>query len=123
MTNFFNRFINCTSPNATIGQVVDHIDHMVRVAGIDHVGIGADYDGVGNQLPIGLGDVSRYPYLVEELIIRGYSDADIIKIIGGNLLRAFKKAEDVAYMMRTEFTAEAIIDYNFTVIDPCRTGY
>jgi membrane dipeptidase len=74
---------------------VDHIDHIVRVAGIDHVGLGGDYDGV-TSVPVGLEDVSCYPRITDELLRRGYSEPDIHKILGGNALRAFRVAGQVA---------------------------
>ncbi|MCG9760616.1 MULTISPECIES: dipeptidase [Pseudoalteromonas] len=83
-------------PFATLDQVLDHIDHVVKLIGIDHVGIGSDYDGVGDSLPVGLKDVSTYPNLVQGLLDRGYSDADIKKILGGNTLRVWKQAEAYA---------------------------
>ncbi|PCK31586.1 dipeptidase [Pseudoalteromonas piscicida] len=83
-------------PFATLDQVLDHIDHVVKLIGIDHVGIGSDYDGVGDSLPVGLKDVSTYPNLVQGLLDRGYSDSDIKKILGGNTLRVWKQAEAYA---------------------------
>jgi membrane dipeptidase len=83
------------TPRATVFQVADHIDHIVKVAGIDHVGIGSDYDGI-DSTPIGLEDVSTYPVLVQVLLDRGYSEPDIQKILGQNLLRAFRRAGEVA---------------------------
>ncbi len=74
--------------------LVDHIDHIVKIAGIDHVGIGSDYDGV-TKLPAQLEDVSTYPYITQELLNRGYKPDDIRKILGGNLLRAMRQAEQV----------------------------
>lgn len=82
-------------PRATLAQVADHIDHVRRVAGIDHVGIGSDFDGI-DQGPEGLEDVSRFPSLVAELLRRGYSDTDVKKVIGLNLLRVLRTAEQVA---------------------------
>ncbi len=82
-------------PRGTVHTVVDHIDHIVKVAGIDHVGLGSDYDGC-SVLPEQLEDVSCYPYITQELLNRGYSKKDILKILGGNLLRTFRKAEDMA---------------------------
>jgi membrane dipeptidase len=81
-------------PKATVVDVADHIDHIAMVAGKDHVGIGADYCGV--ETPIGLKDVSTYPVLFAELIKRGWTDADLTKLAGANLVRAFAKAEEVA---------------------------
>ena len=83
-------------PFATLSDVLDHIDHVVEIAGLDHVGLGSDYDGVGNSLPTGLKDVSTYPTLVAGLLERGYSEEDIAKILGGNLLRAWRDVEAVA---------------------------
>jgi membrane dipeptidase len=82
-------------PRGTVGTVVDHIDHIVKVAGIDHVGIGSDFDGI-TAWPVGLEDVASYPRITEELLKRGYSESDIHKILGGNALRAFRKAGEVS---------------------------
>jgi membrane dipeptidase len=79
----------------TIKDVADHIDHIVKVAGIDHVGIGSDFDGI-TSVPIGLEDVSTYPRLTQELLDRGYNETDIHKILGGNILRAFRRSGEVA---------------------------
>jgi membrane dipeptidase len=83
-------------PFATIDDVIDHIDHIVALTSIDNVGIGSDYDGVGDSLPIGLKDVSTYPNLVAGLLRRGYSEDDIRKILGENLLRVWQEVEDHA---------------------------
>ena len=88
-------------PDATLSQVADHIDHLVATAGIDHVGIGSDFDGIGFT-PVGLEDVSTFPDLVAELVRRGHPDEDIRKILGGNLLRVLDRAEVVAAQMRQE---------------------
>ncbi|GAB5403727.1 MAG: dipeptidase [Aureliella sp.] len=79
----------------TIQDVADHIDHIVKVAGIDHVGIGSDYDGIGT-VPKQLEDVSSYPYLTQVLLDRGYSAKDIHKFMSGNILRVMRAAEKVA---------------------------
>jgi len=81
-------------PDGDVGTVVDHIDHIVRVAGIDHVGLGSDFDGV-SRLPKGLEDVSGYPNITRELVRRGYAETEIRKILGGNVLRALRGAERV----------------------------
>jgi membrane dipeptidase len=86
-------------PAVTLAMVADHIAHVAKVAGVDHVGIGSDYDGVGKDLPAGLGDVSTYPALLAELMRRGWSDADVAKVAGGNVLRVMDKAEAVARSM------------------------
>ena len=83
-------------PFATVDDVIDHFDHVVELVGIDHVGIGSDYDGVGDSLPTGLKDVSAYPNLVAGLLRRGYSEEDIRKILGENLLRVWQTVEDYA---------------------------
>ncbi len=91
-------------PPTTVANVADHIDHIVKVAGIDHVGLGSDYDGVP-QVPEGLEDVSKYPNLTYELLRRGYSDADVRKILGENLLRVFAAAEAKAAGSRLGISA------------------
>jgi membrane dipeptidase len=83
-------------PYATLSQVLDHFDHVVRLTSVNNVGIGSDYDGVGDSLPIGLKDVSTYPNLVGGLLERGYSEEDVHKILGGNLLRVWREVERVA---------------------------
>ncbi|WP_419182653.1 dipeptidase [Pseudoalteromonas spongiae] len=83
-------------PFASLEQVLNHIDHVVKLIGIDYVGIGSDYDGVGDSLPIGLKDVASYPNLVQGLLDRGYSDQDIIKLLGGNTMRVWREAESYA---------------------------
>ena len=83
------------TPVATIAQVADHVDHIKRVAGIDHVGFGGDFDGI-TAVVKGLEDVSTYPALIRELLRRGYTDDDIKKIAGRNVLRVLRGAEDAA---------------------------
>jgi membrane dipeptidase len=83
-------------PFASLELVLDHIDHVRDLVGIDHIGIGSDYDGVGDSLPENLKDVSTYPNLVQGLLDRGYSDADIRKILSGNLLRVWREVEAYA---------------------------
>src|SRR5205823_45935 len=82
-------------PRATLSQVADHIDHIRDVAGVDHVGIGSDFDGITTVVQ-GLEDVSKFPALFAELAHRGWSDADLRKLAGENLLRVFSQAEAVA---------------------------
>jgi membrane dipeptidase len=79
-------------PRGTIHDVVDHIDHIVKVAGIDHVGLGSDFDGI-DAAPAQLDDVSKYPLLTQELLNRGYTKEQILKVLGGNLMRVFREAE------------------------------
>lgn len=78
-----------------LGDVADHIDHAVALAGVEHVGLGSDYDGV-DDVPVGLEDVSRYPALIEELLRRGYSEDELRGILGGNLMRVWRAAEAYA---------------------------
>jgi membrane dipeptidase len=82
-------------PTGSVHHVVDHIEHVIKVAGIDHVGIGSDFDGV-DTLPRQLEDASCYPYITQELLNRGYSKEDILKILGGNILRVLRQAEQTA---------------------------
>jgi membrane dipeptidase len=83
------------SPRATIDQVADHVEHAREVAGVDHVGIGSDFDGT-DQLPDGLADVSCFPALFAALLDRGWSEADCGRLAGGNLLRVLRAAETAA---------------------------
>ena len=79
-----------------VERVADHIDHVVKLAGVDHVGIGSDYDGVGDSLPVGLKDVSQDPNLIYVLLKRGYSPADIEKICSGNVFRVWNQVITIA---------------------------
>jgi membrane dipeptidase len=81
---------------AEMDDVVAHIGHVVELAGIDHVGLGSDFDGVGDSLPAGLKDVSGYPNLIVALLEEGYSEEDVTKILGENLLRVWSEVERVA---------------------------
>jgi membrane dipeptidase len=87
-------------PYATLAETVDHFDHVIKLVGVDHVGIGSDFDGVGDSLPVGLKDVSEYPNLVAEFLRRGYSEKDIAKILGGNLIRVWGEVEAYAEKSR-----------------------
>lgn len=86
-------------PDATLAQVADHIEHIRAIAGIDHVGLGSDFDGI-DDTPVGLDGVNRYPALLEELMRRGWTDADIAKLAGGNVLRVMAEVEQVAVRLR-----------------------
>lgn len=106
MINFMSGFVVPTAELArdktargALATVADHIDHVVRIAGIDHVGLGADYDGV-TRLPVGLEDVSTYPALTQELLRRGYDRTAIHKILGENVLRVLSATERVAAGLR-----------------------
>lgn len=92
-------------PRATVAQVADHVDHIRKAAGVDHIGFGGDFDGITSVVK-GLEDVSTYPALVAELVRRGYSDADVKKITSGNILRVMRGAEAVA--TRLQGTAPSI---------------
>ncbi len=92
---------NQPKPKATLQQVADHIEHVRNVSGVDHVGIGSDFYGSGD-MPEGLEDVSRFPYLFAELIERGWTDEDLKKLAGQNLLRALRGAETVAVRLQKE---------------------
>lgn len=88
-------------PRPPLSRLIDHIDHIAKVAGIDHVGLGSDFDGV-DSLPEGLDDCSKLPLITYELLKRGYSERDIRKILGENFLRVFARAEEVARQMQRE---------------------
>ena len=78
-------------PTGSVHTVVDHIEHIIKTAGIDHVGLGSDFDGI-NAVPKQLEDVSCYPNITQELLNRGYNREQILKILGGNFLRVFERA-------------------------------
>jgi membrane dipeptidase len=86
-------------PKATLAQVADHIQHIRDVAGIDHVGLGSDFDGI-TEVPVGLEDVSKFPDLIAELLRRGWTDLDVKKVAGLNILRVMRGAEQTARAMR-----------------------
>jgi membrane dipeptidase len=92
-------FTHPREPETPLALLIDHIDHVVEVAGIDHVGLGSDFDNVP-WAPEGLGDVSDYPNITTELLRRGYSDEDTHKILGGNVLRLLEEVEGVALSSR-----------------------
>jgi len=88
-------------PRATLAEVADHIEHARSVAGVDHIGIGSDFDGI-DEVVLGLEDVSKFPDLFAELIRRGWKDEELKKLAGGNVLRALKEAEKVAGQLKGE---------------------
>ena len=97
-------------PRATISEMADHVQHIRTVAGIDHVGIGGDFDGISETI-IGLEDVSTYPALLAELARRGWTDAELAKLTSGNVLRALKQAETVSTRLRrTKKPSQATIE-------------
>jgi membrane dipeptidase len=89
------------APRATLSEVADHIDHIRTVAGIDHIGLGGDFDGITQVIP-DLDDVSKYPNLTAELLRRGYSDGDIKKITGQNVLRVMREVEKISKRLQSE---------------------
>lgn len=115
MINFSPGFISCKpgkSPsdlpefdpeNSTLDHVVNHIQHIGELIGYDHVGLGTDYDGI-ESTPEGLDDVSKFPVLVAELLRQGISDEDVAKIVGRNILRVWKEADDVAAKLKETAT-------------------
>jgi len=88
-------------PKASLSEVADVIDHVRRVAGVDHVGLGGDFDGIAETV-VGLEDVSTYPALIAELARRGWSEVDLRKLTGGNILRVLRQAEQVSARLRRE---------------------
>lgn len=92
---------NPLSP-ATVKDVADHIDHVKNLVGIDYVGLGSDFNGTGGMLAVGLEDVSKYPNLVYELLLRDYTENEIAKVLGGNLLRVWKEVEQTAARLKNE---------------------
>ncbi|MFC1660578.1 dipeptidase, partial [Gemmatimonadota bacterium] len=111
MVTFVPSFINealrtyqgppADAPRATLSDVADHIEHVRKVAGVDHVGIGSDFDGISSE-PVGLKDVSTYPALFAELSRRGWTEGELRKLAGENLLRAWREAESVARRLQRE---------------------
>jgi membrane dipeptidase len=105
-------FAENEQPKSTLEQVADHIDHIRDQVGVDHIGIGGDYDGV-SSLPLGLEDVSTYPDLFAELIRRGYTEEELKKIAGLNMLRVLKEAEEVSAMLREEWEPSEVLITDF----------
>ncbi len=93
---YINQYMMDNDPFPSVTVVADHIDHVVSLVGINHVGLGSDFDGVGDSLPTGLKDVSMYPNLIAELLKRGYSKDDIEKICSGNVFRVWRAVEKFA---------------------------
>src|SRR5262245_54992803 len=112
MINFYAGFVNTeyakpgapaptkSADKATMDMLMQHFEHAIKVAGIDHVGIGSDFDGVDGLLPTGMEDVSKLPNITYELLKRGYSEADVKKVLGENLLRVMSEVEGVAKKMQ-----------------------
>jgi membrane dipeptidase len=114
MINFFNGFINTeyarpgmpppTKPadSASLEMLMQHFEHAIKLAGIDHVGIGSDFDGVDGKLPTGMEDISKLSSITYELLKRGYSENDVKKVLGENLLRVMAEAEGVARKLQAD---------------------
>jgi membrane dipeptidase len=99
------------APSADVGLIADHIEHVVKVAGHDHVGLGGDLDGIGyDEAPPGMNSVAGYPLLFAELIRRGWSDSDLAKLAGGNLLRVLRQAEAVSAAMKDDAPSMATLE-------------
>jgi len=111
MVNFYNGYVNCApnqQPEANLTQVAKHINYIKSVAGVDHVGLGGDYDGV-QKVPIGLENVSKYPDLLTALADDGWTDEELEKLAGKNLLRVLKKTEEVAASLKSTKPHEDLI--------------
>jgi membrane dipeptidase len=87
-------------PRATVSDVIDHIDHIARLVGTDYVGLGSDFDGA--TMPLGLDDVGRLPWITFGLLERGYTEEDLYKILGGNVLRVLDEADEVALRLQSK---------------------
>ena len=96
------------APRATVSDAADHIDHIKKVAGIDHIGLGGDFDGI-TSVPLGLEDVSKYPALTAELLRRGYKDDEVKKILGLNILRVMRQVEKVSARLQKERAASPML--------------
>jgi len=89
-------------PRPPLKSLIDHIDHIAKVAGVDHIGLGSDFDGVSGATPEGIDSAADLPRITQALLDRGYSAEDIHKIFGGNLLRVFRQVENVSHKMQGE---------------------
>ncbi|XP_052806073.1 dipeptidase 1-like [Mya arenaria] len=124
MVNFYTPFVVCppnNKPTQELTDVADHIDYIKNLIGVDHVGIGADYDGA-ESFPVGLEDVSKYPDLFAELVKRGWSDIDLQKLAGRNVLRVFREVEKVRDSLREMLPVEGRLPWTDLVDTKCRTS-
>uniref|UniRef100_A0A8C5DLK8 Dipeptidase n=1 Tax=Gouania willdenowi TaxID=441366 RepID=A0A8C5DLK8_GOUWI len=121
MVNFYSDYVTSAQP-ATISHVADHYDHIKKVAGVDSIGFGGDYDGV-TRLPQGLEDVSKVPNLVAELLRRGWTDEEVKKVLGKNLLRVLREAELIRDTLTDVLPDDVPIPYEEVQQNPCRTSY
>ena len=101
-TEFMQTFSVTHKLRADAAQLVDHIDHVVRIAGIDYVGFGSDFDGMGPSQPTGLPDVSSYPVVVAEMLRRGYSGEEVVKVLSKNFLRVWQEVLNVSIVLQKE---------------------
>jgi len=126
MVNFFTNFVNCKpnkETNTTLSKVVQHLNHIKSVAGPDHVGIGSDFDGVPS-LPIGLENTSKYPNLFAALVEDGWTDEELEKLAGLNIIRVLKKTEEVAETLKTTKPGEDLIPaIALEDLQGCRSNY
>jgi len=93
-------------PRPPLKSLIDHFDHIAKVAGVDHVGLGSDFDGVSGATPEGINSAADLPKITQALLDRGYSAEDLHKILGGNLLRVFRETEAVSRRMQAEDSAK-----------------
>ena len=93
---------NAKIPRPPLKSLIDQIDHIAKVAGVDHVGLGSDFDGVSGALPAGIDSVADLPKITQGLLDRGYSAADIKKMVGGNMLRVFGEVERVSRKLQAD---------------------
>ncbi|KAJ3147970.1 dipeptidase 1 (renal) [Geranomyces variabilis] len=112
MVNFYPRFVSCAA-ESSLEAVADHIEHIARVAGWKHVGLGSDFDGI-DVVPVGLEDVSKYPYLIAELLRRGATTEQVEGVVGENLLRVMERVEKVAHGLKHLPPSEATLAMNKT---------
>ena len=98
-------------PRPPLKSLIDHIDHIAKVAGVDHVGLGSDFDGVSGATPQGIDSAADLPRITQALLDRGYSADDIKKILGGNVLRVFRQAETVSREMQTQAMREKTLNH------------
>jgi len=110
MVNFAPHFV-ADPGNATVYTVADHVEHIAKVAGKKHVGLGSDYDGI-DSTPVGLEDVSKYPALIAELYSRGWTKYELAGLTGANLLRVFEGAEKVSRELKAAGTLPAFDLYD-----------
>ncbi|GAB0195392.1 dipeptidase 1 [Grus japonensis] len=120
MVNFYNDYVTCED-TATLADVANHMDYVKKVAGAQSVGFGGDYDGV-TRVPTGLEDVSMYPMLVAELLARNWTEAEVKAALAENLLRVFKKVEEVKMTMQGTAARETPIAFE-ELEGTCRTRY